>query len=224
MGYPDGTHGGVVAEEITMDLMKVDIYKYFKEYRTWLPSPAVIFVGSEESLKKKQKEELETNYTEEITTVFFSPKVLVTYTSAGQKLSEYNVMSKIHPEYVTEFTEEQKKEVLDEIKNLNLALLFLSCKNVTTEKIPAPIKLNKKRKKKGKPPIREYNIIRMTQSFSDESLKTGNKQKITRKISYRIGHFKTFSSEKPLFGKYSGRFWWSPLNKKEVGIKNIVKV
>ena len=34
------------------------------------------------------------------------------------------------------------------------------------------------------------------------------------------GHFKTYSAERPLFGRHSGRFWWSPLERgdRRVGV------
>jgi hypothetical protein len=30
------------------------------------------------------------------------------------------------------------------------------------------------------------------------------------RIHFQLGHFKTYTAEKPLFGHITGRFWWQP--------------
>jgi hypothetical protein len=94
------------------------------------------------------------------------------------------------------------------LSQLNVMLDLLNCKNITTETTPAPAKLNKKRKKKGKLPIFSYKTLVIKP--------TGKKQQSVPKhlwnnrIHLARGHFKTYTAEKPLFGSITGRFWWQP--------------
>lgn len=100
------------------------------------------------------------------------------------------------------------KDDLDDLACLNLALMLLSCKNIETEQIKAPMKLNKKRQKKGKLPIFTYKtLVLKPMGKKQESIP---KNLWENRIHLCRGHFKTYTDEKPLFGKYTGRFWWQP--------------
>ena len=98
---------------------------------------------------------------------------------------------------------------MDEISQLNCFLKLLDCKNIGTIDNEPPAKLNKSRVKKGKQPIFTYKtlVIKPTgerqQSLAAQGL-------WENRIHLCRGHFKEFSIEKPLFGKYSGRYWWQP--------------
>ena len=89
---------------------------------------------------------------------------------------------------------------------LNMFLLFLSCKNIGTETVPAPVKLNNKRKKKGKLPIFSYKtlVIKPTKK-QQQSIP---KHLWNNRIHLSRGHWKTYTAEKPLLGKHVGRYWW----------------
>jgi hypothetical protein len=99
------------------------------------------------------------------------------------------------------------------------ALSILNCKNITTIDNPPPAKLNKKRLKKRKQELFSYKtlIIRPT----------GNKQGIQQaqglwnnRVHICRGHFKTYTEERPLFGRLTGRYWWQPHARgdKDVGV------
>lgn len=87
-------------------------------------------------------------------------------------------------------------------------LKLMSCKNVATERHDPPPALNKKRQKAGKQPLFTYHTLVLKP--------VGKKQESipshlwNNRIHLMRGHFKTFTDEKPLFGKYTGRFWWQP--------------
>lgn len=86
---------------------------------------------------------------------------------------------------------------------------LLSCKNIDTIDNEPPPRLNKSRKKKGKCPIFTYKtlVIKPTSKKQQEQEAQGlwnNRVHLCR------GHFKEYSSDKPLFGKYTGRYWWQP--------------
>lgn len=96
----------------------------------------------------------------------------------------------------------------DELKALNAVLMFLNCRNIETIDNPPPEKLNKKRKKKGKQPLFTYKTLVIKPTGKQQ-------QSVPRhlwenRIHLCRGHFKTYTAEAPLFGKYTGRYWWQP--------------
>jgi len=94
---------------------------------------------------------------------------------------------------------------------VEIFLKLLSCKNIATTKNPAPEALNKARRKKGKTELYTYHTLKL--------VPFGNKQKSAQygepESHYRIhlcrGHFKRYTEDKPLFGKYTGLYWWQPM-------------
>lgn len=91
------------------------------------------------------------------------------------------------------------------------ALILLNCKNITTEIIKAPEKLNKKRRKNGKQEIFDYHILNIVVP----SPRRGQYQDRTEPLFHnRVhlcrGHFKEYTPEHPLFGRYTGLYWWQP--------------
>jgi hypothetical protein len=96
-----------------------------------------------------------------------------------------------------------------DITQLNIFLILLSCKNISTIDNNAPEKLNKKRKKSFKCPLFTYKTLVIKP--------TGKSQRAEEvqglwenRLHLCRGHFKTFTEEKPLFGRVTGRFWWQP--------------
>ena len=103
------------------------------------------------------------------------------------------------------------------------SLVLLNCKNITTQKIIPSKSLNKKREKKNKSKIFEYYILKL--QFN----KTEKKQKnmlplYSNRIHFCRGHFKKYTLKNPLFGKYTGLYWWQShvrgRNKKGMIIKD----
>jgi hypothetical protein len=96
----------------------------------------------------------------------------------------------------------------DDVGAINITLLLLSCKNITTGKIHPDDKLQKARKKRGKLPLFSYHTLVIKP--------TGKRQESTPKhlwdnrIHLCRGHFKTYTEDNPLFGRIVGRFWWQP--------------
>ncbi|OQB05034.1 MAG: hypothetical protein BWY21_02064 [Parcubacteria group bacterium ADurb.Bin216] len=93
---------------------------------------------------------------------------------------------------------------------LNSALLLLNCKNITTEIIQPPEKLNIKRRKKGKQELFSYHVLNVTLPPQ----KQGYREKTDPNYHVRVhlcrGHFKEYTPEHPLFGKLTGLYWWQP--------------
>ena len=88
---------------------------------------------------------------------------------------------------------------------------LLNCKNIQTEKIPAPAKLNKKRIRTGKQPIFDYHVLNLVlpsnkkRGYQEQSIPLSH-----NRIHLCRGHFKEYTKEHPLFGKYTGLYWWEP--------------
>jgi len=91
---------------------------------------------------------------------------------------------------------------------LNAALMLLNCKNVVSEDVPPPEKLNRKRNKKGKQELFTYKILKLL--LPSESKQHGEylPSGIKARIHLCRGHFKTYTKESPLFGRYTGLYWW----------------
>jgi hypothetical protein len=91
-------------------------------------------------------------------------------------------------------------------------LLLLNCKNITEEKHTPDKDLNKARNKRGKQELFTYKTLKL--------LLPHNKQNHTlineptgehNRIHFCRGHFKEYTEENKLFGKYVGLWWWQPI-------------
>lgn len=87
------------------------------------------------------------------------------------------------------------------------AIGLLNCRNVTT-KAHDRSKNTKKRRRpnRDKAATLEFSTIELP-SLSSESISTGVRDGTMARHMAR-GHFKTFTEEAPLFGKYTGTYWW----------------
>lgn len=89
---------------------------------------------------------------------------------------------------------------------------LLSCKNVFSERIERPEKVNKKRLRKGKLPLYDYHVLKVKTPKSVYETVIGKKEDPAyhNRVHLCRGHFKEFTAEKPLFGRYTGTYWWQP--------------
>jgi len=85
----------------------------------------------------------------------------------------------------------------------------LNCKNITTKEISRD-KENLKRGRKNLPPLYSYHVLQITSPSANK----GEKPRILGQGKHRQhwcrGHFKHYTEEKPLFGKYTGLYFWEP--------------
>jgi hypothetical protein len=104
---------------------------------------------------------------------------------------------------------------------LNSFLKLVNCKNVSTEKIHPPEKLNKKRRILGKQPLFTYHTL-VLNSISDKKHNSVDSDScgIKQRLHFCRGHFKEFTPERPLFGRLTGLYWWQPQvrGNKDLGI------
>lgn len=145
--------------------------------------------------------------TKEITTWSFSVSFnLVRY---GDKTFGVSAVSEKVSKEIREMVEIEARENSREIGCLNIFLELLNCRNIITENIDPPNRINKKRKKRGKQPLFTYKTLIID---NGRHKKNGieNKTDITNRIHLCRGHFKEYTQENKLFGKYMGRYWWQP--------------
>jgi len=105
---------------------------------------------------------------------------------------------------------------------------ILNCKNIETVKIKPTERLQKRRQKKGKLPIQSYNVLKLKGvSKKYETITDKIDPQWKNRIHLCRGHFKSYTAEKPLLGKYIGLWWWQPIvrgkNKKGVIFKDYEK-
>jgi hypothetical protein len=88
-----------------------------------------------------------------------------------------------------------------------MKFLFLSnTRGVVTETVEAPSGLNKKRKKRGKLPIREYKVLKFHLPKEMKRHKSTRGDSVMPFHSVK-GHTKVYGNERPLFGRYVGPVW-----------------
>ena len=86
---------------------------------------------------------------------------------------------------------------------------FLSCKNIkVVENEPSKI-LNKSRVKKGKLPFVSYKTLELS-PVGKTKKEHESKGLWTNRVHLCRGHSKEYTADKPLFGRYTGRYWWQP--------------
>lgn len=97
---------------------------------------------------------------------------------------------------------------------------FLSCKNIrVVDFLPDPA-LQRARVKRGKYPLVAFKVLELTTRSGGGA---GAAKKLwTNRVHLCRGHFATYTDDRPLFGKYVGKFWIPPHVKgdKKNGILN----
>lgn len=118
-----------------------------------------------------------------------------------------------HSAYI--FKNQRATERLDELIRIAASLAhkgicLLNCKNIQTEKIKAPAALNRKRTKRGKQAIFDYHVLNVVVPSKGRGYSQKTDPLSHNRIHLCRGHFKEYTEEHPLFGKYTGLYWWQP--------------
>lgn len=107
---------------------------------------------------------------------------------------------------------------------VHAVLTVLECKNVYTKTIVPSDKINKKRRLKNKLPLLDYKILVVNCGTTIKKYISSKNQSYQGLFRVHLcrGHFKEYTKENPLFGKYIGKFWWQPMvrGEKKRGIIN----
>jgi hypothetical protein len=143
-------------------------------------------------------------------------------------LEAYSSVGHVYPDSSIKEIEKDGEEMASAQSQKAMYLLvirkyleFLSCKNVRTREIQPADKLQKKRRKKGKKPLKSYHILELSNTVTLSS-GSGNKDpQWSNRVHLCRGHMAEYGSKYgkgKLFGKIEGRFWIPPHvrgNKKE---------
>jgi hypothetical protein len=92
---------------------------------------------------------------------------------------------------------------------VGVAISFMHCKNVISEEIRYPERLQRSRVKKGLMPLVIHKVLKI-RPIKKILTEEGKTQEHGMKHALHIcrGHFKDFSRNKGLFGKHKGLYWW----------------
>lgn len=112
-----------------------------------------------------------------------------------------------------QLADEVKKEYADYIAGVTfpalMTLSFQHCKNVTIKPIEPDDKLSTKHARKYGTRLTPYHVLEITPiKRLIDKLRQGEASDLRRALHICRGHFKTFTQDAPLFGKYTGKFWW----------------
>jgi hypothetical protein len=118
-------------------------------------------------------------------------------------------ISSLEKEYGSETLLSVARELDRNVTAVAMLLDFLNCKNISTIDNPPPEKLNKKRIKNGKQPLFTYKtlVIKPTGKKQSQHEAQGLWE---NRVHLCRGHFKEYTEDNPLFGKFTGRYWWQP--------------
>lgn len=88
---------------------------------------------------------------------------------------------------------------------------IINCSNIALDKHEVPDKVNRKRKRKNKKTLSPYYTLKIKpkSSYKKKSKKSEEESK-PRRLHLVRGHFKHYTESAPLFGKYTGLYWWQP--------------
>ena len=207
-----GGKQGILVEKIAENLIKIIFFHHDRATQAWIPSP-VVSVYSVGCHIKDNKNFL--NFCVSQLNKLPNEKEFI-----GINLYEY-----VYHETYKDIDENSRKEL--SLSNfagsvcLNLFLMLLNCKNITTEEIIQTGKIKKNKKDKIPKPVISYHILKLElgKNTNGGNCEKGHNPSDTRLHLCR-GHFKTFTKDNPLFGHITGRYWWQPQvrGKKEKGI------
>lgn len=86
---------------------------------------------------------------------------------------------------------------------------LMSAKNIVQVQHVPPKKLQRRRSKRGQLPLFSWHELCVRQ-VGHRAEKTIDGMGSPTAIHWVRGHFKTYTSDRPLFGKHVGQYWWQP--------------
>lgn len=87
-------------------------------------------------------------------------------------------------------------------------LSILHCKNIMLEEVSPPERLSRRAEKKRGEPLSKYYVLKIMPRTIRNSIESIGEARGLNAYHIVRGHFKTFTDAAPLFGKYTGTYWW----------------
>lgn len=194
---------GILVVEVGKGLLKITILSKMLGVEKWIPEPIQALVSVGRNFVEVLNDPTISDYHKD----FIQSKELPENPDETYILFYYVSDKELHTMTTPEMQDYQIESLQTNILYLNIFLMLLNTQNIVTEVIEAPDKLNKKRRKKGKPPIFSYKILKIDLPNQYKKYEKKPHQGGENRIHFCRGHFKTYTDEKPLFGRVTGRFW-----------------
>jgi hypothetical protein len=102
------------------------------------------------------------------------------------------------------------------------AIGLMHCKNVALAERAQSGKLLRSRRRRGLPPPPKIYDLKIRPTGGSRASLVGLSD-IKQALHIARGHFKTYSVDRPLFGRIAGTFWWSPVLRGSVEHGTVVK-
>ncbi len=122
----------------------------------------------------------------------------------------------VRPWLIDGINPNEEREINLDVSSAYVFLNVLNCRNIITKTVTPPEKLNRKRIKNKHYPYYSYKVLEISNTVAkvkDQGSVGWDYLSQTRGAENRFhlcrGHFKTYSPERPLFGKHAGTFWWN---------------
>lgn len=92
------------------------------------------------------------------------------------------------------------------------ALTLLNTKNTVLREVTHSLEMQRARARRGRRPLMPWREILVRPFAAKAARRHGGTLHGDglEQIEWRRGHFKVYTEERPLFGLYSGRYWWQP--------------
>lgn len=115
--------------------------------------------------------------------------------------------------YVPDLSAEQVHELNSHLSKFlhpaELATCFMHCNNVERIEVTPPDKASRKHHKRYGHPLTRYYTLEIDPMKRVLGSQGGaHKNGLKRALHICRGHFKTYTEDKPLFGKRTGTYWW----------------
>lgn len=89
----------------------------------------------------------------------------------------------------------------------------LKVKNLVIKELTPTKRMNAQLKREHRPTLRRYKILEIVRGIPEKRYEAvPYDYKSPREMAFHLvrGHFKTYTEDRPLFGKLTGTFWWQP--------------
>lgn len=117
-------------------------------------------------------------------------------------------------EWAAEIGQKEVNHFLDNSSHITAVATLFSCKNIRASEIVPDVRLQRRRAQRGQRPLYRYHELRVTPLKAGQSRHRNGyhngEEKRDKAVHVQRGHSKVYTHDRPLFGKYVGRYWWQP--------------
>lgn len=157
-------------------------------------------------------------------------RILVPLTEFGDwwrwRSGDSNALITGDPDAVNGLTIGARSAIMNLAETIFTGIGLSNAVNVTTQRVDVPPKVHAKRTRRaGAPTVSTYHVVHLPnvrhQHAVDRPSSSGDGAR--RAPAFVRGHVKTYSADRPLFGRVVGSYWWSP-RVNDAGVQTIYSV